>query len=48
LPHRQNRKQSITIIQSFQEQLKSGELEVPLKQELPTLIDSSTTIFNNN
>jgi hypothetical protein len=30
----------------FQEQLKSGGLEVPPKQELLTLVDSSITIFN--
>jgi hypothetical protein len=37
----------VTIIKSFQEKQKSGELEVPPKQELLTLIDSSTTIFNS-
>lgn len=31
----------------FQEQLKSGGLEVPPKQELLTLIGSSTNIFNS-
>ena len=31
----------------FQEQLKSGGLEVPPKQELLTLVASSTTIFNS-
>lgn len=30
----------------FQEQLKSGGLEVPPKQELLTLVGSSTSIFN--
>ena len=32
---------------SFQEQLKSGGLEVPPKQELLTLAGSSTKIFNS-
>ena len=32
---------------SFQEQLKSGGLEVTLKQELLTLIGSSNYIFNS-
>ena len=32
---------------SFQEQLKSGGLEVPPKQELLTLIGSSNNIFNS-
>lgn len=31
----------------FQEQLKSGGLEVPPKQELLTLVGSSITIFNS-
>ncbi|MEI7580108.1 MAG: hypothetical protein WCJ58_08855 [bacterium] len=31
----------------FQEQLKSGGLEVPPKQELLTLVGSSTNIFNS-
>jgi hypothetical protein len=31
----------------FQEQLKSSGLEVPPKQELLTLVDSSTNIFNS-
>ncbi len=30
----------------FQEQLKAGGLEVPPKQELLTLVDSSNPIFN--
>ena len=32
----------------FQEQLKSGGLEVPPKQELLTLIGSSNNIFNSS
>lgn len=31
----------------FQDQLKSGGLEVPPKQELLTLVGSSTSIFNS-
>jgi hypothetical protein len=31
----------------FQEQLRSGGLEVPPKQELLTLVGSSTNIFNS-
>lgn len=31
---------------SFQEQLKSGGLETPPKQELLTLVESSNNIFN--
>lgn len=32
---------------SFQEQLKSGGLEAPPKQELLTLVGTSTNIFNS-
>ena len=33
--------------QNFQTQLKASGLEVPPKQELLTLVDSSTNIFNS-
>jgi hypothetical protein len=38
----------LASFKNFQEQLKSAGFEVPPKQELLTLVGSSTNIFNNN
>ena len=36
---------ALPLFKHFQEQLKASGLEVPPKQELPTLVGSSTNIF---